>query len=316
MQHNDKVLILGGIIIDHYMLVDCYPERGQDICVHDTFQKVGGCAINVGITLKNLGCESFIVSTVGNDHWGNDITLYLKDNGFKTDCIRTAPNERSGYCLAVVEKSGERTFLTYKGCEGFFSAEMIPEELIGEIKFIYLTGYYLLNSSYHGELVFALNKLKNAGSKLMFDPGPLVEDIEDAMLLSVLKISDVVVPNYVEVEKMCRKLNIQGSFHDWCLGQGVELVVVKMGGQGVQVWGKGIHYSTTSYKVKSADTTGAGDSFAGGLIYGLLNYRDDIKASVDIASACGAITTTFMGPHGKFGIEDVMLIMRDGKETE
>lgn len=315
MQQGHKVLIMGGIIMDQYLLLDRYPARGQDILIQEHFQRVGGCAVNVASTLQNLGCEPYLVSTVGSDRVGQDISRYLKANCFPTRCLRLAPEARSGYCLALVEQSGERTFLTYKGCEGLFSAAMIPADLSGDIKYVYLTGYYLLEPSCSAEVLLALQQLKKAGSKLMFDPGPLVEEIEDSLLLSVLQLTDVAVPNEVEAEKIGRKLKLQGSFHQWSLAQGMELVVVKMGSRGVQVWGRDLHYATTPYQVTSIDTTGAGDSFAGGLIYGLLQHCG-IEAAVEIANACGAITTTMMGPHGKFGLEDVMAIIRDGKETQ
>lgn len=303
------VLILGGIIMDQYVLVDEFPQRGKDTIIHDSFERVGGCAINVASTIKNLGGYPLIVSQLGNDERGRRISQYLKTNGFSQEAIHIVPNQETGFCLSLVESSGERTFLTKKGCESTFSPEWVDEKWLEKISSLYITGYYLLDTRSAYEILSFMQRLKRRGVTVLFDPGPLVAEIEQDTLLSLIRLADIITPNTDEIEKIDQSLKPDQPIVSWLMDQGVEWVIEKKGSQGVHVWTKNKEkHFYPAYSVKSIDTSGAGDSFAGGLLYGLKQYGD-MKQAIKIASACGALTTTFMNPHGSFTLEDIMKII-------
>lgn len=312
---KDKVLVMGGIIIDDYILVDEYPKRGQDALISYSFQGVGGCAINVANTLKNLDCHALIVSAIGDDPKGDVINQYLKNQGFDIRCTKVFLEKKSGYCIILLDETGERTFLTYKGCEDIFEPEMVKDDLIEDIAFVYLTGYFLMNEQYHSHILETLDKIKAHGGKVVFDPGPLVEYIDINMLLSVLQRTYILVPNETELKKMETIICTGEGFHPWAFKNGVMLIIEKMGSSGVKMWTRYNCSFIPPYKVNSVDTTGAGDSFAGGLIYSLMNNYE-ITEAVRFSSACGAITTTFCGPHGKFNVNDVKQLIKKGEEIK
>ncbi|MFM1651093.1 carbohydrate kinase family protein [Brevibacillus sp. B_LB10_24] len=308
-----KVLILGGILVDHYMLVEKFPERGQDVQIKDSFYKVGGCAINVAKTLQNVGMDPFIVATIGSDYRGQMISQYLNEQGFDRRCIHTDKERESGYSVSLVEASGERTFLTYKGCDDRFSPEMVSPDLLPDIGYVYLTGYYLLEPNYHRDILQLLARIREFGGKIMFDPGPLAAEIDQRTLLDVIQLAHVVTPNETESEKIARIYRVEGKVSDWFLAQGVEVVVLKKGSEGVTAWTADGQFGCSPFSVKSIDTTGAGDSFAGGFIFGLINQYS-LEFTLKFASACGAISTTFLGPHGNFTLADVNRLI-DGERS-
>jgi ribokinase len=308
-----NVLIFGGIIVDSYMAVENYPIRGQDVFMHDSFDRVGGCAINVAQTLKNMGMDPYVVSAIGGDTRGNMIMKYLKDEKFHTDCIKQLEEEDTGYCATILEDGGERTFLTYKGCESFFSTKMIPDDLMKNASYAYITGYYLLDERYSEDILKNIDKLKAEGSRVLFDPGPLAHHIKKETLLSVISKADIITPNESEADNIKNLLSLNIEPEDWSGEMNIELVVLKSGSRGVKVWNHDMGFYMPPYKVEAIDTTGAGDSFAAGLIYGLWKGLTTYEA-VRFASACGAIATTFKGPHGKFGVEDVMKLIRTNRE--
>lgn len=73
MKPKNKVLLLGGIITDRYFEVEHYPDLGQDTLILNSFDKIGGCALNVAVTLNNLGSLPYIVSKLGDDEVGKKI---------------------------------------------------------------------------------------------------------------------------------------------------------------------------------------------------------------------------------------------------
>ena len=57
-QNNRSVLLLGGVLVDRCFQVEQYPESGQDTVIERAFERIGGCALNVAVTLNNLGSTS------------------------------------------------------------------------------------------------------------------------------------------------------------------------------------------------------------------------------------------------------------------
>lgn len=305
---ENKVLVMGGLIVDKYILVNKYPIRGEDTLITDSFNRVGGCTINVACALKNLGIDAYPVSTIGMDEDGDTIEKFLLENNINNDCVAVEKNKTTGYCIVILDSATERTFMSYKGCEEMFSYNLIKPNLIKETTFVYLTGYYLLGS-YAGEILRFIKEVKKRGASVMFDPGPLVDEIESEMLYSALELCDVLIPNANELEKIKIKLNAEEEVDKWIEKYKIEYLIIKNGGEGITAYKGNKKYKGAAYNVKSMDTTGAGDSFAAGCIYGFLNNLE-FEEVLSIGSACGALNTTFMGPNGKYSFEDVERLMK------
>ncbi|WP_219834974.1 carbohydrate kinase family protein [Paenibacillus sp. R14(2021)] len=312
MTDSTTILLFGGIIIDQYVLVDQSPPRGGDALIHDSFFRVGGCAINVGTTLQNLGIRPWIVSAVGDDAWGLRIRAYLEEKQFPAEAIRYGEKQASGYCLSIVEQDGERTFLTYKGCEAVFMPSMLEGADFRQISHVYVTGYYLLDPAYTDAIAGELKKLKAAGAYLVFDPGPLAASIPTETLLTVLKLTDLLLPNDAEWTILGELLNGGTAGEPPWRELGIGTVILKQGSRGADVRTADGGYRVAPYSAESIDTSGAGDSFAGGLLYSLAR-GDDMRTAVQIAAACGALTTTLMGPHGAFSLNDIMNLIQKAR---
>ncbi len=299
-----KVLLLGGILLDRYMEVDRYPQAGQDTLIHRSFDTVGGCSINVAVTLKNLGSLPYVVTQWGDDKIGSEIEQHVQSLGLPTTCMRKVAGGQTGYCLVVLDRAGERTFFTYKGCEGQFSLEDFPAQMASDFVFTYVTGYYLLNRQTAEAVVKLVQNLRQKGCQILFDPGPLVGEMETSQMQQLLQCSDWLVPNSTELSIIETKLGRSKALPGWLFEQGCRGLIVKKGGMGVEVHTPAANSTEKAFSVTSRDTTGAGDSFTGGFIHGLSNGYPLHKA-ITLASACGAYTTTIKGPHGSFSLEDI-----------
>ena len=124
-----------------------------------------------------------------------------------------------------------------------------------------------------------------------------------------MSISKIITPNTDELDKIVNKLKVKkDEFNPWCLSLGIELVIIKSGSSGSKVSTRASNLQLPPYNMQTIDTSGAGDSFAGGLIAAILhNYS--YEESVKIANACGAITTTYKGPHGQFIWKDIFKVV-------
>ena len=308
-----ECLILGGLVPDIYYRVDSWPQRGQDGFLSGEEVKAGGCAVNMAVTAENLGLRAHVVSCVGNDDTAAMLRKYLKAHGLSERFIMAA-EEASGKCFVFVEPDGERTFLTCKGAEGLFPpslAEKIRKESFAAAG---VTGYYLLNDD--AELIMdVIEDLSSKGTQILFDPSPLAGGIRPELLERMIAVSDIMTPNLTELEILEEVTGRpKGSLTGGPRGEGgwaqeektggrERILIVKDGAEGGSVFHGG-SFRYEAEKCHAADTTGAGDSFSGALLYGMTQEMD-IREAVRLAARCAAKTVSFVGPHGFWKAEDV-----------
>lgn len=274
--------IFGGVILDKYLEMEKYPTRGQDEIITKDFNIAGGCCINMAATFNNLGGDAHIVSYLGSDSTGKEIIEYMDQHGFSRKYINQI-NGETGYCLVVLEKNGERTFMTKKGVESGFHKELLTKDL-SKIKNVMVTGYFLLSEDSE-EIISCLEEISKQSEYFLFDPGPLVNLIDPKILNRVLSIANIITVNEVEVESMILPEDSN------------KIIVIKKGKAGGEVRHGSEQFSYQAKNVQAIDTTGAGDSFAAGLMFGLVSGMD-VKSSISIAVESSALTVTIKGPHG------------------
>ncbi|HZK02279.1 MAG TPA: carbohydrate kinase family protein [Anaerovoracaceae bacterium] len=300
------ILIFGGLMIDQYYMIDRFPRRGQDGIITNSLEFVGGCAINMATTIKNLGGHPYVVSYLGNDEKGKRCLDYLKNQGMSSDCVQienSVKQAETGYCLVFVEPDGERTFLTKEGIEGKFDDSLLSEAIINECNVVAVTGYYLIGNE--GEKkVAVLKDLKKNGYRIVFDPSPLVSYIDVPVLTKIIELSDLIVPNWEESKYLAELGKDNAESPDrlkWAKAKADSgtLIVLTMGEVGGIVFHKSGSFEYNSIPVEVIDSTGAGDSFVGALAYGI--SKDwDFKKSLAVATRCAALIVGINGPHGNF----------------
>ena len=281
--------IFGGLLLDKYFEVDDYPERGQDGLITNEFSMAGGCSINMAATFNNLGGSAQVVSYLGTDQTGREIMEYLSGHGLSQKYVKQKEGE-TGYSLVFLEKNGERTFLTKKGAESHFDGRLLDSGISG-MENVMVTGYYLLCDN-RPELVRCLMEIRGKCRHFLFDPGPLIREIEPEILNKILDIADIITVNETEAESIDLAR---------CASK---VVVIKKGKSGGEVqWGPE-RFEYKAGDVEAVDTTGAGDSFAAGLMFGIASGMD-LRSSVKIAVDSAAITVTLKGPHGFWSQADL-----------
>ena len=303
-----ECLILGGLVPDVYYSVSRWPDRGQDGFISDENVVVGGCAVNMAVTAENLGLRAHVVSCVGEDEIGGRMDGYLKEHGLSRRLIRRTEGV-SGKCLVFVEPDGERTFLTRKGAEGLFPEDLAEAILQGEYAAAGVTGYYLLNDDAE-RIMAVIEELFRRGTKILFDPSPLADAIRPDILRRMAEVSHIMTPNVTELKvleekagkRLISKGGVQNSLKDQICQSKAPVLIVKDGSAGGTVYTPERSFPYLAEKCTAVDTTGAGDSFSGALLYSM---AEDIPvdAAVKLAARCAAKTVTIQGPHGFWKLE-------------
>ncbi len=225
----------------------------------------GGSAANTIHGLARLGMETAFIGTVGNDEIGMFFQEDLKKSGilpllFKSD-------SPSGVANAMITKDGERTFGTFLGAAIELSGDMLKRELFEGYDMLHIEGYLVQN---HDLLKTALKLAKSAGLKVSLDLASfnVVEDNLDFLKEMVKNYVDIVFANEEEA-KAFTGMSPKNALNE--IARISDISVVKIGSKGSMIKQGDTIVNIEPIKARLVDTTGAGDIYASGFLWGYLN---------------------------------------------
>lgn len=284
-----KTLVVGAAIIDILMKIDRLPKSGEDILCSESKTAVGGCAYNVANTLKNLDCPVDLCVPVGRGPYADIITRALEKSGY--DILIRDESQDNGYCLALVEASGERTFITVQGSEGSFKEEWLDSLDMSQYDRIYVAGYEV-----YGACGMVISKWLStlSGKQIFFAPGPVICDLDSQVMETIFSVHPVVHLNEKEALDYTGKENIQQAVQVLYDLAG-NLVIVTLGENGTLYYdGKEIH-TVPPVKTSVVDTIGAGDSHIGAIMGGL-SKGYSIEKCCSLANYVASCVVSVQGP--------------------
>ncbi|MFD7923005.1 PfkB family carbohydrate kinase [Streptomyces sp. NPDC059740] len=184
-----RLVLAGNVIVDVVMRVPHLPERGGDVRASHTVQVVGG-GFNVLAAAARLGLPAAYGGVHGTGPYGDRVRAALAGAGVPT-LLPPRPDADTGFCVALVDDGGERTFATAPGAEGTFTGRDAAglTAVLREGDLVQLSGYGLA----YPDTAVALADFAAAlpeGVTLCLDPGPLVADIAAGHLARVLARCD------------------------------------------------------------------------------------------------------------------------------
>ena len=229
----------------------------------------GGSVPNTLSGIRNLGLEVGFVGKIGRDETGRFFKGDLLHHGIETNLIESE-DLPTGRCLSLVSPDGERTMLSCLGATGNFRADDLLPEMFKGYAICHIDGYLLQNY----ELIeTAMKFAQKAGAMISLDLGSfnVVRDNLDFLKRIVPQYVDVVFANEEEARAYA---GVEPEDALDVMAETVKYAVVKVGGKGS--WakhGREKVFVPPLKGVKSIDTTGAGDLYASGFLYGLATGR-------------------------------------------
>ena len=226
---------------------------------------LGGSADNTIRAMARLGTEVGFIGKVGHDNTGDRFEQALRNLGIEGKIFRG--DKPSGKCISLVSPDGERTMLTHLGAAAEMHAEDISKELFEGYDCLYIEGYLVQE---HSLIETAIRTAKEQGLQVAIDLASfnVVEENLEFLRSIVAKYIDIVFANEDEARVFsgeAEPINALQYISEMC-----DLVVVKIGTKGALIKHKGevIHIGIMA-AAKRVDTTGAGDFYAAGFMYGL-----------------------------------------------
>jgi sugar/nucleoside kinase (ribokinase family) len=260
----------------------------------------GGSAANTVHGFSVLGGKTYYLGRVADDFHGQHYAQDMQSCGVAFSKIRNGTNN-TGTCVVLVTPDSERTMLTYLGASSSLHPDNVEEKIIEDSGMVYIEGYLWTSEETRNAAEKLATIAKNNKTPVAFTLSDafVVNSFKDQIIKFIRSSVDILFCNDVEAKAMAETDDIQEAFE--VLKKMVTTVFVTRGRDGS--WAS----SPTEEKVavgvfptSAIDTTGAGDLFAAGALYGIAkNYN--LKESAIIGSYCASEVVSCMG--GRMSID-------------
>ena len=256
------VIGVGALNIDKLYHVETIAKVGEEVGITSASESPGGSAANTIVGLARLGIKTGFIGKVGRDKEGDFILEDLKREGVDTGGI-TKSKGSTGLIIGFVDKSGERALYAYPGVNDTLRMDSSKLKYAKKAKFLHL-------SSFVGEKSYQAQRqlLKHIKAKISFSPGMLYARKGLKELELLIKNSEVIFLNREEVRLLTNREFKVGT--EKIVNLGAKIVAVTLGKDGCYLADRDGSYFVKAYPAKVIDTTGAGDAFSAGFLYGLL----------------------------------------------
>jgi sugar/nucleoside kinase (ribokinase family) len=231
-------------------------------------EQAGGSVSNTVAGAANLGAKTFFNARIGSDKLGKDYETITKSQGITCDLRKD--DTSTGHLISLITKDGERTFTTYLGAAVNYNKYDLNKKVLRRSKILHMEGYMLEHDAQKKALLKAMKIAKRNGvivSIDLSDPSLIERNLEDFRKI-VKKYVDILFLNEKEAEVFTgqndpkRALLVASTY--------VKLAVVKTGPEGSMMKIRNTILNFKPVKAKKViDTTGAGDMFAAGILYGI-----------------------------------------------
>ena len=280
------ILVIGDLNIDYLGKVPFFPSPDQEVAIDSLDSFLGGSGANFSVIATRLGLSVDFYSAVGNDALGLNLLKLVEKNGVSINHIKKVNGITSGLVFGAIEQSGIRRLFCYRGANLCLFPADISNETISSVKWLHLNGpEYDLASD-------LLKRARKLNIRTSMDPGSIL--IEEYDISDLLLYTDILFLNEVEFLKFSKGQNFierANNLHQ----KGVDWIVLKHQAEGCVLFRKANSpLIQNAFKIKAVDSTGSGDAFNAGFIYGILK-KYELAKTLKLANALGALTAMSTG---------------------
>jgi len=263
-----NVVGFGALNLDKLFKVNMIAKEEEEGAVLDFKESAGGSAANTVVGLARLKLKTGFIGKVAADREGNFLLDEFRKEGVDVNGITVSAKGRSGTVMGFINPKGDRALYVDPGVNDQIEFKDINLDHVSDTKFLHL-------SSFVGEKSFKAQKqlIEQLSSvKISFDPGAIYARKGLAAMKPIIRRSYVMFPNAIEVKLLTGQDYREGA--ETFIKLGADLVAVKLGKRGCYVTDGKESHLIEAYKVEAVDTTGAGDAFCAGFLYGLIKQKD------------------------------------------
>ena len=288
--------------------ITCFGEVLWD--VFPTHKKIGGAPLNVALRLHSFKNDVSIISSIGDDKNGKELKDYIEQQGLSTAYIQINTTHKTSTVAVKLDEKGAATYKIKKPCAWDYI--LLEDQLLSLVKKsdAFIFGSLVTRNKQSED---TLKRLLNTAVFSVFDVNLRPPHYEIEKLKALMKSASFIKFNDDELFEINRKLgfinnSVKENIKYISKFTNTSQICVTRGGEGAILYFNQKFYENGGYKVKVADTVGAGDSFLATLIECLLKKENSQKA-IDTACAIGALVAQNHGANPKISLEEIKKII-------
>jgi len=275
---------------------------------HSVTRCAGGSAANTVMGVADFGGKAAYACKVAADSIGEFFLSDMQKIGVEINT--QAGDGQSGTCVILITDDAERTMLTNLGISSSLGPDDISEDMIRQSKYVYVEGYLFAGEPTKSAALKAIELAKKNNVKVAFtvsDPF-LIQYHKEEFWDLIEGPVDLLFCNLEEARALTGKYDAVDCAHE--IHQHAENVALTLGGDGSVLMHEGQVIPIEGVSIKAVDTTGAGDMYAAGILYGITNGLT-WKQSGHLASHAAARIVSQLGarmknPFTKEEIDELM----------
>jgi sugar/nucleoside kinase (ribokinase family) len=245
----------------------------------------GGSIANTVALLSEFNIKTALIGNVSDDYFGSKFINDIEKSGVKFVNLHDAQDKNSAKCIVLVSEDGERTLCTYLGCSSYLNLNQNQPSLkkLENAKFVYIEGYIFDNPDTTDEILTFIDNNPQFHYILSLSDKGCIERNQDVIGKIIKDSAGTIIGNESEFAKLLdlesiNANNVENALNLFKANQNLQNVIITLNKNGAyHIDGVKISQITTE-QVKAYDSTGAGDAFAAGFLYGTVNKIDPIKS--------------------------------------
>ena len=279
---KSKILNFGSINIDHVYQVPHFVKPGETLSSLELSTGLGGKGANQSVAIARAGASVAHLGKLSQtDEWAVEI---LASSGVNVSNIELIDGA-SGHAIIQVDAHGENAIVLHGGANQSFTIADIESALMAN-----QDASHLLMQNETNLLLQSFELAQVKGLKLVLNPAPMTNDIKQLPLAKI----DTLIVNQGEAEALCGESEIDKIIREMIVLAPHSKVVVTLGSQGALLIVDGDVTRINSPRVNVVDTTGAGDTFVGYFLAGVVDGLSDNEA-LERACLAASIAVTRQG---------------------
>jgi len=271
----------------------------------------GGSAANTIVGIADMGGRVAYAGKTGHDTFGTQYLDEMRQLGVALDVPST--NADTGTCVVLITPDAQRTMLTHLGVSVHLSPEDIDEEKIRHAQFVYIEGYLFAGESTKAAAIHAMELASKHDVKVALTVSdPFIVDIAgDELKALITQHVDLLFCNEIEAKALSGKADMieaANVLHQCCAN-----VALTLGHNGSIIMNQGETIAIEGVEVEALDTTGAGDMYAAGVLYGI-THGLDWKRAGHLGSHAAAQIVAQLGARlpQRYSHQDIEQLLQQG----
>ena len=296
-----NIIVIGSLNKDLVNFCSRYPNIGETVKGLEYKEFNGGKGGNQAVALSNLGSKVYMIAKVGEDNFGTSLIKSLEEKGINTDFVNKTNQTTTGTATILVDNATkDNAIVVNAGANNLLTEEDIKNASTLFKKSSFLVSQFEVPFK---TVLYSFKLAQKNNVKTVLNPSPMLEEVDQ-----ILPYCDYLIINQTELEEITKQsINNNEELKEKTINlynkYNFTTIIVTLGSNGVIAYNNDEFIQIPAHKVNAKDTTGAGDTFAGGVI-SQINNGHSLEQALKFSTGASALAVSTEGAQNSIPTVD------------